>query len=340
MVVENKINITEEKIRPQKLFDEFLRLAKKDTYKFFKKVRFFRIKCPACLSEKTNFAFKKDGFSYEVCSQCETLFVNPRPKPKIFDRYYREGKSIKYLSNCLYKKTEASRRKMVHQPKIQLVNQLIPKFYRTQKGIALVDIGAGYGTFCSEFVKNYKGSVNIYPIEPSPYLAKACRDKGIEVINKPLEEVTASDLDGKYKKIFTCFELIEHLSDLERFFTTCRKLLKRKEILVLTTLNGLGFDIQLLWSKSKAVFSPHHLNFFNPNSAIMLMQRHGFRIAEVSTPGRLDVDIVTKSVDLLGENRFWSYFLQRLGPRGRDELQKFLQRFNLSSHMVIVAQKI
>lgn len=330
----------EEKIRPRKLFDKFLQLEKKDSRRFFKRAKFFKIRCPGCLSSKTVFAFKKNGFAFEVCPKCSTLFVNPRPRANTFNLYYREGESIKFLSEHFYKKTEKARRKLVQAPKIQLVKRVIKRFYPRNKNIGLVDIGSGYGTFCVEFLKSNRRKINVYGIEPSGPMAQACKSKGIRVIEKPFESVTADDFNKKDKKVFTCFELIEHLADPDKFFATCRNVLKPREVLVFTTLSSLGFDIQLLWEKSKSLFPPHHLNFINPYSADILLRRHGFRINEIITPGRLDIDIVNNSMQSLKEKRFWVYFLRNLGSFGQKQLQKLLQESNLSSHMAVVAQKV
>ena len=68
----------EEEIRPQKIFDEYLRLAKQDTKTYFSDAERIRGLCPACNSVG-DLAFNKSGFIYEVCPKCYTLFVNPRP---------------------------------------------------------------------------------------------------------------------------------------------------------------------------------------------------------------------------------------------------------------------
>jgi SAM-dependent methyltransferase len=204
----------------------------------------------------------------------------------------------------------------------------------------LVDIGAGYGTFCSEFINAHKGYSEVYAIEPSPDMAKACLDKGLNVINKPLEAVERWELPSSECRIFTCFELLEHLVDPGRFLTALRGIMKRNDILILSSLSSTGFDIQILWEKSRNVFAPHHLNFFNPDSSALLIERHGFRLLEISTPGRLDIDIVNNSSGLLKEKKFWSYFLNKISKKGKASLQRLLQQANLSSHMVVIAQRI
>ena len=94
----------EEEIRPQKLFDEYLRLAKKDSETYFSDVERVVGSCPAC-STVSEYAFEKNGFKYEVCPNCQTLFVNPRPVASAFSKFYTESPSSKYWASTFYKET-------------------------------------------------------------------------------------------------------------------------------------------------------------------------------------------------------------------------------------------
>ena len=73
----------EEDIRPKEIFEEYLLLAKQDTETYFSKSEKILGFCPACEAAGDH-AFDKDGFSYEVCPHCLTLFVNPRPVASAF----------------------------------------------------------------------------------------------------------------------------------------------------------------------------------------------------------------------------------------------------------------
>ena len=89
----------EKEIRPKKIFNKFLKLAKVDVNKYFKKKR-KKIKCIAC-NRNGKFSFKKHNFSYYLCKNCKTLFVNPRPIESEFINYYTKSSSIKSLANLV-----------------------------------------------------------------------------------------------------------------------------------------------------------------------------------------------------------------------------------------------
>ena len=69
----------ESDIRPKDLHDEYIRLSSIDSLEYFpiNKKR-FPIDCPACHSNNLEHSFKKEGFDYEVCKDCGTLFASPR----------------------------------------------------------------------------------------------------------------------------------------------------------------------------------------------------------------------------------------------------------------------
>ena len=109
----------EKEIRPKKIFDKFLHLASQDVKKYFNKKK-IKVSCVAC-GRKGTFSFKKNNFSYCVCKNCKTLFVNPRPEADAFLKYYTKSSSIKFLANTLYEKTKESRKKKNWIPKAKMI---------------------------------------------------------------------------------------------------------------------------------------------------------------------------------------------------------------------------
>lgn len=333
----------ESEIRPEALFNEFLVLAERDTKFYFSDTPYTRIHCPACDSRDSSLAFHKHGFNYELCPSCDTLFVNPRPSQEIFKRYYREAPSIKFWATNFYKETEEARREHIFRPRAHMVMERILKFSRgggESKIGWIADVGAGYGVFCQELQKIAPDGTAIFAIEPSPDLAHVCKSKGFTVLSMFLEEIAMTDLPigAGTPGVLTSFELIEHVQDPKAFLEACRRLLSPEGLLIITTLNGLGFDIQVLWEKSKSVHPPHHINFFNPASIKTLLRRAGFQPLDVSTPGKLDVNILENSLSKTMQDRFWTNFFKQLGEDGKNQFQQFLVDHGISSHMMVVAQ--
>ena len=78
----------EDEIRPQDIFDEYLRLSILDINHYFTDTTRTEIDCPSC-SSKSNYSFTKDGFDFKECPNCLTLYVSPRPEYEAFSKYVK-----------------------------------------------------------------------------------------------------------------------------------------------------------------------------------------------------------------------------------------------------------
>jgi len=322
----------EEEIRPQKIFDEYLSLAKQDTETYFSEVEKISSVCLACESVADH-AFDKNGFSYEVCPNCQTLFVNPRPVALAFSKYYTESPSSRYWASTFYKETAEARHEKLWKPKAHLILQTLEKYNSSE--YMLVDVGGGFGLFAEE-IRSLSGKTPVV-IEPGPDLAAACRDKSLHVIEKFLEDVAPADLPSG-AKAFVSFELFEHLHDPSAFLGQLMELMNSKDLFIFTTLSGAGVDIQTLWEDSKSVMPPHHLNFLNPRSVELLLNQLGFESLSITTPGKLDIDILENNFEAI-KDRFWRTFIATASPDQKEEWQAMIAASGWSSHMMVVCRK-
>ncbi|CAM8360739.1 AdoMet_MTases domain containing protein [Candidatus Methylopumilus universalis] len=321
----------EEEIRPKKVFDEYLRLGELDAIKFFARSLRESVLCPACHS-KGIYSFDKHGFSYEECPDCQTLFVSPRPPLEDFFRYYRESDSANYFATTFYKETAEARREMLWRPKAKMVDDILKKYNAEPDEI--FDIGGGFGIFAEEY--RCLSGVDVTIIEPGPELAEICRKKGLNVIESFLEKININDLK-KGPKVFVSFELFEHLHDCGVFFERLSQLMQPGDLFLFTTLSGMGIDIQALWDQSNSI-SLQHLNFFNPRSIRILIDKFGLEVLEVSTPGKLDLDILYKNREKIND-RFIRNLISQSTEESRSLWQKFISDNGFSSHMFVVCQR-
>lgn len=325
--------LKEQDIRKKGLFDKYLGLVEKDIKHYFDFKDFIDVNCPACNGTDLRPEFKKSGFKYVSCKRCSTLFINPRPLYKDLEKFYSNSQSMNFWANDFFKPVAEARRKKIFKPRAKYMDKILPK----KNDYIIGDIGAGFGLFLEELRKIRPGN-HYVAIEPSMEMAGICKNKGLEVECLCLEDIKEPCI--KFD-LLTAFELTEHLHDPGLFFKSARKILKKDGYLFLTTLNSKGFDIAILWEKSKIITPPHHLNFFNADSIKALLERSGFKILEVSTPGKLDWDIVEGAInsDQADPGRFWKLLAEEGSERSKIELQKWISKNNFSSHMRVVAQK-
>lgn len=323
----------EEDIRKRDVFNRYLELVAKDVSRYFDRATFKSAACPACGSKKHGFEFEKSGFDYVKCRACSTLFVDPRPPFASIKEFYSGSESTSFWVNDFFKPVAEARREKIFRPRAEFVGSLVG----SSRDMVIGDIGAGFGIFLEE-MKKIAPHNRYVAIEPSAEMADICASRSLDVVRSCLEEI--SGMEGRFD-VLTAFELAEHLLDPDDFFAKSAALLKRGGRIVLTTLNGMGFDILLLWERSKSVTPPHHLNFFNPGSIKVLLERSGFCDIDVTTPGKLDWDIVEGMIlnEGVSAGRFWDH-LARAGTRSaKDLLQSWISANGLSSHMMVTARR-
>jgi len=325
----------EEDIRKRDAFNKYLELVEADVKNFFDFKSFVEIKCPACADGNCVFQFEKQGFRYVSCNKCFTLYVNPRPPVETVREFYSKSPSSTFWINEFFKPVMDVRREKIFKPRAEYVSKMCGK----GSGLIIGDIGAGYGLFLNELREILPENYYV-AIEPSVEMSDICNKSGLEVKCMFLEDVNEISERGG-GDLLTAFELLEHLVDPVYFIKKVNCLLKPGGLFFLTTLNAKGFDILMLWDRSKSIFPPHHLNFFNPSSIKYLFERLGFEIVEISTPGKLDWSIVegmikNEGVDL---GRFWSLLSKESDEKCKKGLQDWISRNNLSSHMSLLAKK-
>jgi len=318
-------------IRPKLVFEEYLRLAANDADLFFRESIRSDLLCPAC-NAKGRDSFQKHGFNYQECISCQTLYVSPRPPALDFFKYYQESASANYFATTFYKSTEVVRRERLWRPKAETVSDVLRR--RNAKDSNVIDIGGGYGIFAEEYYKLTNTPVTV--IEPGPELAKICKEKGLKVIEKFLEEVNEVELP-KGARTFVSFELFEHLHDCNLFLRHLRTLMNPGDLFIFTTLSGMGVDIQALWNKSNSI-SLQHLNFFNPKSIPILLENNGLEMVSIKTPGKLDLDILRNNQDLISD-RFWKNFILQVDDENQSKWQEFISSNGFSSHMWVVCRR-
>jgi len=160
-----------------------------------------------------------------------------------------------------------ARREKIFRPRAAYVAERLPAL----AGETIGDIGAGFGLFLEE-LRTFWPRASMVAIEPSPQMAAICQSKGFEVVQTAIEELAGQE--GRFGLV-SAFELLEHLHEPRLLMEKVYRLLRPGGYFLATTLNGEGFDIQVLWENSKSVYPPHHLNFFNPRSLTRLCTEAG-----------------------------------------------------------------
>lgn len=329
--------LRESQIRPAELEKQQQEAYERDIARVLeRKSEFVQVDCPACGSSDSFLDLQKYGLDFLRCKLCRTLYQSPRPTPEILDFYYSTSENYKFWNQFIFPASEQVRREKIFRPRVRRLLEACARYgIRTAR---LIDVGAGFGTFCEEVLSEGTFESAI-AVEPTPDLADSCRGRGLTVIDKPVEDLQVGELEAD---VVTAFEVVEHLFEPTQFLQTCYSLLAPGGLVVITCPNIEGFDLLTLKTKSAAI-DLEHLNYFHPHSLASLLEASGFEVVDWSTPGELDAELVRKSV-LAGEHSLAAEpFLRKILIDEWDEhgsaFQRYLASAGLSSHLWMMGRR-
>ena len=332
-----KTNFSEEDIRPRNLLSGQQAALQHDIdFLTSRSKNFVHVNCPACNENKFTAKYRKNGFEYVECGTCKTFYANPRPPAELLGEFYAQSANYDYWNKYIFPASENTRRERIFKPRVDSILGICQKY--NSKVDSLLEIGAGFGTFCVELASR-KIFKKILAVEPTPALAETCRQKGIETIEKPIEQIHLDEQDRF--DVIVNFEVIEHIFSPHDFIMQCKKTLKQGGLFMITCPNGAGFDVVTLGEVSNTI-DHEHLNYFNPASLPLLLEKCGFEVLEVMTPGVLDADLVRNAVlegkySLEGQPFLKKILIDEWEENG-ERFQNYLKENKLSSNMWVVAK--
>ena len=296
---------------------------------------FVDVACPGCAERNPKFTYRKYGLNTNKCDCCGTHYISPRPSREILSEFYKISQNYTFWADTIFKDTSTERMQNIFRPRAKYINGFMSQ--NNVAGERILEVGAAYGYF-ADAMSEVMPNLQITCVEPTPKLAQILRQKGYLTIENGYEDI---QLDNKFSMI-AAFEVIEHLYSPEHFLLWASNLLVDWGLLYLTCPNIDGFETQMLGKNSDTV-DHEHLNLFNPNGMHKLLKRCGFEVITISTPGKLDTDIVwnyfVSNPDDLNRSEKFVFEKMMDTEEKRERLQNLLVSMCLSSHMSIVAKK-
>ena len=315
-------------IHDETLEDRVIRLIAQETRELARrKAEFVSSPCPACRSASATPAYLINGLDHMKCHRCGTIFVSPCPTERHILDFLSRSQGLRIWREEMPDEVKTSRRDMYRRRLRDTLDAA--RRYGVRPRI-VVEIGGGNGEFAEEASRS--GEIEkLIVVEPQPL---ALDLPGVEVIAGDFETLDpAASAD-----IVVAFEVFEHLVDPDRFLAMARRCLAPGGILLMTTPNGQSLEVERLGEKSN-VLPFDHVRIYNPGSMRTVLNRAGFGVEQVETPGKLDVQILRRwqisgGFDPDPPLRFILED-ERLSARFQD----YLRANCLSSHMRILARR-
>ncbi len=153
--------------------------------------------------------------------------------------------------------------------------------------------------------------------------------------------MTAGGDAGADMDVAVLLESLDRIDDPAELLRGVARRLTNEGLLFVTALVCSGFDMAVLGRNNLFLYPPDRTNCYSLRGLRMLLERAGFSLLEVSTPGVLDVEIVDAHRRMdpsLPLSTFEECLLAADGET-RAAFQTFLQERGLSSFARIVARK-
>ncbi len=297
-----------------------------------RKDEFCETACPACGLNDASLEYDLYSLNYMRCHACSTVYLSPCPPQELIMWYLETSKALKYWREEMPESVRASRKSKLYAARAEFVLEQT-RGRINQRGI-LVDVGGGNGEFAEEMASRDIFE-KIVVVEPQPLTLTHPK---IEVATISFEDFTLQ----KKADVIVAFEVLEHIIDPTLFLQKVHDLLADDGCFVFSTPNANGFETSTLGRESRAWWFDH-VRLYNPDSIKILLERYGFEVLDIQTPGELDVEIVARAaeagkIDL--RNNPALRFIINSGDSLRSEFQAFLRSERLSSHMACVARKL
>ena len=327
--------LRESAVHPRALFDQYVALLGSDIRLLFKdRSDFVAIDCPACQGAATPI-FEKLTFAYRTCDECGSTFVSPRPDGTALRRFMEASEAVRFWQSTVEPETKPGRTQSILEPRALWVRSHTADV--TPAGPELVDLFSKYPSFLETLAQSgaFRG---VMSIEPQVALSSVSPGTVLRV-ERDLGPALAK---GVKADLLSAFECLERASDVDEFMTVAATLLNPDGLLFLTTMTWSGFDLQILAARSRNVLPPVHLNLLSIEGLRRLLERRGFEVVELSTPGQLDVEIVRHAIEddpAIELPPFVNDLLRSRDEQVHDAFQQFLQGALMSSHLRLVARR-
>ncbi|MBF0603371.1 MAG: methyltransferase domain-containing protein [Nitrospirae bacterium] len=311
----------------------YVELLVQDIVNYFQdRTLFQKVPCPGCGGLELTLAYEKMGFAFERCLGCGSIFVNPRPDEVVLDEFNRSSSACRYWRRETLGLTEIQLNHL-HGPNIQWLSELMDE--RFEVSPTLLDYGSSSPYFLNRAMDEFSLSA-IVSFRPQLFECQSLAPSGI--IFMPEWRDIPDGID-----MITAFHSIERMADCRKFFTWAGKNCRKNGLLLLTTTTCSGFEYQVLGEHASNINPINRMNLLSLEALTDQIVAAGFEIVELSTPGRLDVEIVRSAMAAARGKivePFWEYLLHFRDEQTFNNLQTFLQMNRLSSFVRIAACKL
>ncbi len=226
---------------------------------------------------------KETPYEYYCCTNCDANYISPMPGEEEISSFYPDQYMVyeeitpKVVSDMEmavlkskfgYKHLTPSFLSSLLVPLISLFKyKLNMTFIKNGK---ILDIGCGNGKYLSK-MKNLGWQA--FGVEFNPVAVKACQKNNLDVFQGELKN---APFEQNEMDLVTARHVIEHIPDVDSFFSDVNKVLKPGGFFHLRTPNTNALGRNYFGTNWYANDAPRHLILFSPENLTQKAEQHGF----------------------------------------------------------------
>lgn len=211
-----------------------------------------------------------NGYGIYLCNSCQILQTkvhNEQIKRTNIDKYNKL-----YIKNYL----EIRKPQLIKDFKIS-----IHEIEKLKHGGNILDVGCGTGIFLETLVNNsrYKWEIKGIDINNNS-VSKASLGIRKNILKKSINH---TNFKNSYFDVITCYDVLEHSSDINKSLIEIRRVLKNDGILLIQVPNSKSLMCFLTKNDWDWWCVPDHVFHFTKNSITRLLEDKGFHIIMIRT---------------------------------------------------------
>lgn len=272
-------------------------------------------KCPICRTDEGEYFFTKWNVDYLRCSECGSVFAVC--DQSIIDDYMACEELNDLRHSEQYQKQIAESRQNTWKEFLCWIEVRAFRFLERNRNLNILDV--------SNHLSVFKNLIRESPI---------CGNyMNIDLQRDDLFLDFSSDIVLYNDVLKTNYEPYESIEILKHT-------LKKDGILVAGVRAGSGFDIVTMKENNTKIYPYEHVLLPSVKGMTKLLDKSGFDILEITTPGVMDVKYVLEDLDKIGAGeKFVKYLLSESNEATLMEFQRFLQKSCMSSFIRVIARK-
>lgn len=248
------------------------------------------VNCPICKKTESSYYIatnalmhrpNKEFYVFNVCNNCETVFLTNPIVPERLEEYYTEN-YLPYRGSLAWGKYFSFVNKSQEKLDLKRTNFVKKHLRKNEPNLSLLDVGCGNPSFLQLFQQNSKVKCIGIDFSDSGW-------KGKNYPNLELKKVSIEDYDTETKfDVITLWHYLEHDYDPHQTIEKLYNCLKQEGKLIIEIPDYKSISSKIQKSYWQGWHSPRHLSLLTNKSFSILFQKDKWEIKKHLRYGTLD----------------------------------------------------